>query len=527
MSYLALARKYRPQSFSDVVGQGHIVQTLSNAISASRIAHAYVFIGPRGVGKTSIARIYAKSLNCEKGPTATPCGECASCKGITDGNAIDYYEIDAASNSKVDETRVLIENAQYLPTHSRYKIYVIDEVHMLSTASFNALLKTLEEPPAHVIFILATTEAHKIPETILSRCQRFIFRRMTTDDISAQLSEITASEGKTITADALFMIAQAADGSMRDAQSLLDQIMAYADTHIDESHVSMLTGAFEEKIARSLIDMLSDKEYADIIAYIQECETQGIDYKNVFTKLTALYRDMLVVRSTGNSTILFHPAHLEWLTTASQRYNERDLVVINDILTGALGKIRYIAEKRIFFEMTLYKIRNVSSLFAVDTTTITKPVTTPQKTSNATATSSQTQKFVPQVTHTPSSDTSDWKARILATAQQNGMEIIIPILEQSTCKVNAKGVLFIGWETNYMYQRGLTREKDIRALVALIDPALPVKLFDISSIKQENVQDLQHTKDAVYDNASKEVDEKIYKIRDTFNGDIIGQSKEE
>ena len=248
MSYLALARKYRPQSFSDVVGQGHIVQTLSNAISASRIAHAYVFIGPRGVGKTSIARIYAKSLNCEKGPTATPCGECASCKGITDGNAIDYYEIDAASNSKVDETRVLIENAQYLPTHSRYKIYVIDEVHMLSTASFNALLKTLEEPPAHVIFILATTEAHKIPETILSRCQRFIFRRMTTDDISAQLSEITASEGKTITADALFMIAQAADGSMRDAQSLLDQIMAYADTHIDESHVSMLTGAFEEKI---------------------------------------------------------------------------------------------------------------------------------------------------------------------------------------------------------------------------------------------------------------------------------------
>lgn len=528
MSYLALARKYRPQTFSDVVGQGHIVQTLSNAISASRIAHAYVFIGPRGVGKTSIARIYAKSLNCEKGPTPTPCGECASCKGITDGNAIDYYEIDAASNSKVDETRILIENAQYLPTHSRYKIYVIDEVHMLSTASFNALLKTLEEPPAHVIFILATTEAHKIPETILSRCQRFIFRRMTPDDISAQLSDITASEGKTITSDALFMIAQAADGSMRDAQSLLDQIMAYADNNIDESHVSMLTGAFEEKIARTLIDMLSEKEYADIIAYIQECETQGIDYKNVFTKLTALYRDMLVIRSTGNSTILFHPAQLQWLSDKTKSYNERDLVVINDILTGALNKIRYIAEKRIFFEITLFKIRNVASLFAIDTAaapvrTVASP---PQKTTVTPAAMSAVSASTKEYTATPV-DTSDWKARILTSAQHNGMEIIIPILEQSTCKLNAKGVLFIGWESNYMYQRGLTREKDIRALVALIDPALPVKLFDISSIKQENVQDLQHSKDAVYDNASKEVDEKIYKIRDSFNGDIIGQSKEE
>ena len=398
---------------------------------------------------------------------------------------------------------------------------------MLSTASFNALLKTLEEPPAHVIFILATTEAHKIPETILSRCQRFIFRRMTTDDISAQLSEICASENKTITSDALFMIAQAADGSMRDAQSLLDQIMAYADNSIDESHVSLLTGAFEEKIARTLIDMLSTKDYADIIAYIQECETQGIDYKNVFTKLSSLYRDMLVVRSTGNSSILFHPTHATWLTERSQNYSERDLVVISDILHNAIGKIRYIAEKRISFEITLFKIRNVASLFSLDTLpgrvqTQKTQISQPQAVTAATVS-----PIIQKTASTSPVDTSDWKARLLAAAQSTGLEIIMPILEQSTCKVNAKGVLFIGWETNYMYQRGLTREKDIRALVTAIAPDIQIKLFDISSIKQEKGQDLQHTKDAVYENPAQEVDEKIYKIRDIFNGDIIGQSKEE
>src|SRR6185369_14608782 len=228
MSYLVLARKWRPQSFEDIVGQSHVTQVLRNAIAGGRIAHAYLFTGVRGVGKTTAARVLAKALNCEQGPTGVPCNRCSQCVEITEGRSLDVYEIDGASNRGIDEVRQIIENVRYQPARSRFKIYIIDEVHQVTKDAFNALLKTLEEPPEFVKFILATTEPHRVPETILSRCQRYDFRRIALREIVQRLKLITDSEGLKITEGALITLAREADGSMRDAQSLLEQVLASA-----------------------------------------------------------------------------------------------------------------------------------------------------------------------------------------------------------------------------------------------------------------------------------------------------------
>src|SRR5687767_15457273 len=227
MSYLALARKWRPRSFAELVGQEHVRQALGNALSQGRVHHAFLFTGTRGVGKTTIARIRAKCLNCETGVTATPCGSCASCKEIDEGRFVDLIEVDAASRTKVDDTRELLENVQYSPTRGRYKVYLIDEVHMLSTHSFNALLKTLEEPPPHVKFLLATTDPQKLPVTVLSRCLQFNLKRFTAAQIQTQLEKICAAENVPFDVAGLKLLAQAADGSLRDALSLLDQLLAF------------------------------------------------------------------------------------------------------------------------------------------------------------------------------------------------------------------------------------------------------------------------------------------------------------
>ncbi|NMC90541.1 MAG: DNA polymerase III subunit gamma/tau, partial [Smithella sp.] len=226
MEYQVLARKFRPQTFEEVAGQEPVVRTLVNAIAQGRIGHAFLFSGPRGVGKTSVARILAKSLNCEKGPTATPCNKCTNCKEITEGRSMDVREIDGASNRGIDEIRELRENVKFAPAASKYKVYIIDEVHMLTREAFNALLKTLEEPPGHVIFIFATTENHKVPATILSRCQCYDFRRISLSQIAANLGRLAAKENIVISATALSWIAEAGDGSMRDALSILDQLLA-------------------------------------------------------------------------------------------------------------------------------------------------------------------------------------------------------------------------------------------------------------------------------------------------------------
>jgi DNA polymerase III subunit gamma/tau len=260
MAYEVLARKWRPQQFADVVGQNHVTQTLQNAITAKRIAHAYLFVGPRGTGKTSLARLFAKALNCKTGPTITPCDVCDSCREITAGISLDVQEIDGASNNSVEQVRELRDNVKFAPTHGKYKIYIIDEVHMLSTAAFNALLKTLEEPPAHVKFFFATTEAHKVLPTIVSRCQRFDLRRIPVALIIERLNLIANEEKVSLDSDAALAIARGAEGGLRDAESALDQLIAFRGETIAETDVLAVFGL----VSRQTLELLSSTRRARI-----------------------------------------------------------------------------------------------------------------------------------------------------------------------------------------------------------------------------------------------------------------------
>jgi DNA polymerase III subunit gamma/tau len=304
MSYLVLARKWRPQSFEDVAGQSHITRTLQNAIRIGRIAHAYLFTGVRGVGKTTAARILAKALNCVQGPTPTPCNECVQCKEIIQGSCIDVIEIDGASNRGIDEVRQIIENVRYQPARCAFKIYIIDEVHQVTKDAFNALLKTLEEPPASVKFILATTEPHRLPETILSRCQRFDFRRISLREIVQRLGEISAREGLQISQGALVAIAREADGSMRDAQSLLEQVLSCAGTEqepaeVDETLLQEVLGLAERRMLFNISESVIASDGRRCLELVTQAAEQGRDLTRLSKELIEHFRNLMVARLCG------------------------------------------------------------------------------------------------------------------------------------------------------------------------------------------------------------------------------------
>lgn len=301
-SYIPLYRKYRPQSFRDLVGQEAVVKTLSNAIQLSKVAHAYLFTGTRGTGKTSAARIFAKSLNCQAGPTVDPCGKCPSCLDITSGNAIDVIEIDAASNRKVEDARNLLEKVQFVPVAGKYKIYIIDEVHMLTTEAFNTLLKTLEEPPQNLVFILATTEAHKVLNTIISRCQRFDFRRIRQDLIVERLKEIIIIENLNINENALSLIARRSGGGMRDALSLLDQvsILASAEKEIADTDILSLLGCLQEDTLLKITNAITDKNTANLINTLDEVIQLGSEPVQIIRELMNHFRNLLLIKTTEN-----------------------------------------------------------------------------------------------------------------------------------------------------------------------------------------------------------------------------------
>jgi len=365
--YQVLARKWRPQQFDDVVGQEHVTTTLKNAIEQDRLAHAYLFVGPRGIGKTSTARIFAKALNCIKGPTPTPCGKCDNCVEIAEGRSMDVLEIDGASNNGVEQVRELRDTCRYAPARGKFKLYIIDEVHMLSTAAFNALLKTLEEPPAHVKFIFATTEPQKVLPTILSRCQRYDLRRIPANLIAKHLKEIAKKEKVTIDDAGLAAIARGAEGGLRDAESTLDQLIAFCGNKIAEKDVLSVFGLVAHDKLAGLTDAIIDGEANAALTIVKELDEVGKDLQRLLADLLDHYRNLLVL-SLGGGELDVAEADLELLKKQTQRIDSDAVLRIIDALAGAEGRLRYALSKRIYFEIAIIraiKARQMVSLDAV------------------------------------------------------------------------------------------------------------------------------------------------------------------
>lgn len=359
MSYTALYRKWRPSTFEDVKGQDHIVQTLKNQISSERIGHAYLFCGTRGTGKTSIAKIFARAVNCEHPVDGSPCNECDSCRNIQSGSSMNVVEIDAASNNGVENIREIREQVQYPPTEGRYRVYIIDEVHMLSTGAFNALLKTLEEPPSYVIFILATTEVHKIPITVLSRCQRYDFRRITIDTLTAHLKKLTAAEEIQAEDKALTYIAKAADGSARDALSLLDQCVAFHyGTLLTYDNVLEVLGAVDSSVFSELLRAVINKQTTDCIHKLEEMVIQGRELGQFVTDFIWYLRNLLLIQTAEDAEDMLEMSedNIRQLREEAKMIDGETLMRYIRIFSELSNQLRYASQKRVLIELALIKL---------------------------------------------------------------------------------------------------------------------------------------------------------------------------
>src|SRR5262245_28752522 len=355
MSYLVLARKWRPRNFDELVGQEHVRQALVNALDSGRVHHAFLFTGTRGVGKTTIARILARSLNCERGVGSRPCGECGACREIDEGRFVDLIEVDAASRTKVDDTRELLENVQYLPTRGRFKVYLIDEVHMLSAHSFNALLKTLEEPPPHVKFLLATTDPQKLPVTVLSRCLQFNLKRLPASLIAARLEHILGAEGIAFERPAVSLLARAADGSLRDALSLLDQMLAFGGGRVSEPDARAMLGTVDRQQVVRLAGKLADRDAAGLFGIVAEIDAFAPDYGQLLDEIAALLQKVALrqaVPDIGEDEA--HPAAL--LDALAARIPPEDLQLAFQFAILGRRDLDLAPDPRTGFEMTLLRM---------------------------------------------------------------------------------------------------------------------------------------------------------------------------
>ena len=367
LAYLVLARRWRPQQFSDIIGQDHVSQTLTNAIASERIAHSFIFAGPRGVGKTTTARILSKALNCEKGPTIKPCNECSNCVSITKGNSLDVLEIDGASNRGIDEIRNLRENIHYAPTQGKYKIYIIDEVHMLTKEAFNALLKTLEEPPSHVIFMFATTEIHRVPATILSRCQRFDFKRIPTNTIILHLKKMCETDKIEIEEDALLEIAKKSDGSMRDAQSILDQIISYSGDNITAAQVAEILGLIDIDLFFSFTSKIRENNLKDLLLLCQKVFSDGIDLGEFLVGFEEHFRNLLITKTLQSMEFIHvSESFKERYLKESKEFTENDILQYLQLIGEIQNSIKWSTQPQIKFEFGILKMAKMPSMVEIE-----------------------------------------------------------------------------------------------------------------------------------------------------------------
>lgn len=426
MSYIVLARKYRPKDFSELIGQEHVVRALTNALNNNRLHHAYLLTGTRGVGKTTLGRILAKCLNCEKGISATPCGECASCQEISAGQSLDLIEIDAASNTKVEDTRNLLENVQYAPSRDRYKIYLIDEVHMLSNHSFNALLKTLEEPPEHVKFILATTDPQKLPITILSRCLQFNLRAMPATQISNHLRDVLEHENIAAEPAALLELAHAADGSMRDALSLLDQAIAFSNGKISEADIQTMLGATPRREIFSLIEALQQHHVEKLFSTVDTLSESAVDYSNALESLlSALHQ--IALAQTFPKAITDDVTEKNLILALAKQLSREDVQLYYQIALIGRRDLPLAPAPRAGFEMVLlrmlsFNLHAVTAPLSNEAVTPVTPTVTPEKNKQTTP-AATVEQSTPIKTTTPSNK-NQWE-QLIERANLSGLTSVL------------------------------------------------------------------------------------------------------
>ncbi|MCF7885951.1 MAG: DNA polymerase III subunit gamma/tau [Candidatus Marinimicrobia bacterium] len=366
MEYKVFSRKYRPQTFDEIVGQEHISKTLQNAIQSNRISHAYLFTGSRGIGKTTTARILAKTLNCSDPDGLNPCNECQNCREITNGRSVNVIEIDGASNRGIDEVRELRENVKYPPSEANYRVFIIDEVHMLTKPAFNALLKTLEEPPPHAIFIFATTEPVKVPETIISRCQRYDFHRIAVSTIVKQLQYIAEEEGVEIDDNILTLIAKKADGGMRDAESLLDQMVAFSDQKVDPERAKQILGLIDYRYYNDIGKMIRNQEQKDLIQASKDIFNKGVELGEFFTGLSEHFRNLLIANKTQSVDMLDLPGNVQDMyIKEAEHWNAGDLLRLVGIVNDAHTSLKSAINQRTHLEFTLLKMGNMDSTVSI------------------------------------------------------------------------------------------------------------------------------------------------------------------
>lgn len=520
MSYLALARKYRPQTFSEVLSQDFITSTLQNAINMGRVTHAYLFTGPRGVGKTSTARIFAKALNCQNPVQAAPCGECDNCIEITGGTSLDVIEIDGASNRGVEEIRSLREAVKFVPVKSKYKIIIVDEVHMLTEQAFNALLKTLEEPPEYVIFIFATTDQHKIPVTILSRCQRYEFKKISYEEMNSNLKSILGKENIEYENDALNYIIRNSDGCMRDALSLLDQVIAYGGGKITLEDTSYLLGITDSYLSNDIFSAILKEETEKLPDLVKTVDEKGIDYKYMTECLIEHCRNMMIyVVSNKLPGSDFTSREEEYYSSLKKYAEKAKLYSLFQILTKLINDLKYSDFARYVFEFAVIKAANISSI--INILDNSSPVAAPVKNAVSTPVNKVTESAAIPVKEEPAREETV-KAEISEKIADTAKEVEkdtepVPVLKGSEEGIWTR-VLNIASSKNPMIYAMLQHAKLIEDTAEHLAISFPLeRKFQFTQLKTGNSKD-------IFENIVFMVSEKHTKIDITLDNNI-GDSK--
>ncbi|MGE4497357.1 MAG: DNA polymerase III subunit gamma/tau [Deferribacterales bacterium] len=531
MSYLALARKLRPQNFDEIVAQEFVVTTLKNAIELDRLVHAYLFTGPRGVGKTSTARIFAKALNCLDPQGVNPCNKCENCREITDGTSMDVIEIDGASNRGIDEIRDLREAVRFFPVKCRRKVYIIDEVHMLTEQAFNALLKTLEEPPSHVAFILATTDSQRIPATIISRCQKYDFRKIPFDKMLESLTEVLNKEQIEYENDALSLIIRNSDGCMRDSLSMLDQIIAFTGGKVDEANTAFLLGFSDTNLIEDLLKTILEENTAEIPAIVEEICAKGISLRFAAESLIEHTRNLLFYIATGGKNTRELTSHEEELyRSLSAKVTEHRLFALFQVFQKLLNDLKFFSFEQYVFEFAAYKAASLSSIIPVSGTAASQPqASAPQRprTEQPKTQTAPKDPLLPPQEEAPASGDDPWKSMVRHAAKENGK--VAGYLENVFLSGVAGDELRIGTtEEKKFYFRMLNQPEHLKYLSEIAGRFFPgvtkVKMALENEPKKKTLTETKKEAETYHDRKTRkeaEENELVKKLEKEFKAKVI------